>query len=174
MLYAYLETYGCQMNSADSDSLSSLLTARGYEIVEKADSADLVVVNTCSVRQNAEDKAKSRISEFAARKKYHPGQIIWVIGCMAERLGDDLKKELKGIDRVIGAPEMEHLHEHIDSYLAEHLQTDLTDSRPKSGISAFLPVMRGCDNFCTYCIVPFVRGREHSIDAATLIEQRRQ
>ena len=96
MLSAYLETYGCQMNSADSDMLSQLLQSRGYRIVESAAEADLVAVNTCSVRQHAEDKAKGRIAEFIGLRKKRPGQLIWVVGCMAERMGDDLKKELPG------------------------------------------------------------------------------
>ena len=174
MLYAYLETYGFQMNSADSDMLSGLLQSRGYEIVETADDADLVVVNTCSVRQHAEDKAKGRITEFCGRKKRHAGQQIWVIGCMAERMGDELKKQLPGIDRVIGAPMMEQMPELIDGFLADQIHGDMTDSRPRSGISAFLPVMRGCDNFCTYCIVPHVRGREHSIPADQIIDSARK
>ncbi len=162
------------MNSADSDMLSGLLQSRGYEIVESADDADLVVVNTCSVRQHAEDKAKGRIAEFSGRKKRHPGQQIWVVGCMAERMGDELKKELPLIDLVIGAQTMERMPELIDGLLADQIHGDMNESRPRSGISAFLPIMRGCDNFCTYCIVPHVRGREHSIPVSQLVDSAKK
>ncbi|MCL2688916.1 MAG: tRNA (N6-isopentenyl adenosine(37)-C2)-methylthiotransferase MiaB [Chitinispirillia bacterium] len=155
----YFQTFGCQMNVADSDTIHQLLSQRGFVLSDSPDGSDIVIVNTCSVREAAEKRAKSRIAEFANKKS--GGQKLWVTGCMAQRLGDALKEQIRGVDLVIGARQMERIGEVID----EALPPD--ESAPavfnKSAVTDFVPVMRGCDNYCAYCIVPYVRGREHSI-----------
>jgi tRNA-2-methylthio-N6-dimethylallyladenosine synthase len=167
----FIETFGCQMNVADSDLLAGLLAARGFARVERAEEADLVIVNTCSVREHAEKRARARIAEYAgAKARAARPRALWVVGCMAERLGDTLKQTIPGVDRVIGATRVEHLAHDIDGYLAG--VTEAGDAGSGGGaVTAFLPVMRGCDNFCAYCIVPYVRGREHSVTAAVLVNQ---
>jgi tRNA-2-methylthio-N6-dimethylallyladenosine synthase len=168
---AFIETFGCQMNVADSEMLAGLLAARGFDRVSVAADADLVVVNTCSVREHAEKRARARISEYAgAKRRTKRRQSLWVIGCMAERLGESLKESIPGIDRVIGATRLEHIAHDIDGYLAgvEFTGGDIPN---EGAVTAFLPVMRGCDNFCAYCIVPYVRGREHSVPADSVIER---
>jgi tRNA-2-methylthio-N6-dimethylallyladenosine synthase len=170
MLTVYFETYGCQMNVADSDFLADLLAQEGYGIASKPESADLVVVNTCSVREHAEVRARGRLAELAhARLKRKASQQLWVVGCMAQRVGERLLAEIPGVDRVVGAVEIEGLHSKIHSYLA---RVDSTASfrRPHQGVSSFVPVMRGCDNYCAYCIVPYVRGSEHSVPRGTILD----
>ena len=102
----FFQTFGCQMNVADSDALRRALAAYGYTLVQKAEEADLIVVNTCSVREHAEARALARIAEYAAIKRKRPGARLWVVGCMAERLGAELRKKIKGVDAVIGALEL--------------------------------------------------------------------
>jgi tRNA-2-methylthio-N6-dimethylallyladenosine synthase len=148
------------MNVADSDDLQRLLAVRGFTSSNSIENADLIVVNTCSVRENAEQKAKARIYEFSRLKK--KGASLWVIGCMAQRLGDSLRGEIPGVDLVIGAKEIDSMEMILDQYFPRQnaLHTNLIK---KSEISDFLAVMRGCNNYCAYCIVPYVRGAEKSI-----------
>ena len=166
MLSVYIETFGCQMNVADSNMLAGLLMERGYLPAREAAGADLIIVNTCSVRERAENRAKVRLSHYADNKK--PFQQLWVVGCMAQRLGDTLQQEIPEIDRIIGAESLEFIADDIDAYLSGHTEPFKAEKEIAGGVSAFLPVMRGCDNFCTYCVVPYVRGREHSIPAEKL------
>jgi tRNA-2-methylthio-N6-dimethylallyladenosine synthase len=170
----FFETFGCQMNVADSEMLAELLQSRGYLPAARPGSADLLVVNTCSVREKAEKRAQARLREYAALKHASGGrQAIWVIGCMAERLGDELKALIPGIDCVIGAKRMESICHDLDHFLAS------TDTAPTAAagsvtpVSMFLPVMRGCDNYCAYCIVPYVRGHEHSLSTAEILQRAR-
>ena len=167
----YFETFGCQMNVADSDMLAQALFARGYFPALSGAGADLVVVNTCSVRERAEVRAMARIAHYASLKKKNAwaGQ-LWVIGCMAQRLGEALLKQIPGIDRVIGAKEIVSFAQEIDDALPGRLQThvDLSGATNSAAVSAFVPVMRGCDNFCSYCVVPYVRGEERSIPYAQI------
>ncbi len=172
MLSVFVETYGCQMNVADSNNLAQLLADRGYSATDKVRDADLIIVNTCSVRERAETRAKARITEYANIKKRH--QQLWVIGCMAQRLGDHLKKEIPKIDRIIGSKDLEHVADDLDSFLATHTYLHSEKETRYNEISTFLPVMRGCDNFCAYCIVPLVRGREHSIPVDKLLSQAKK
>ena len=164
----YMKTYGCQMNVSDSELIAELLTNRNFEVTNNIREADLIIINTCSVREKAEVTAENKIREICSIKKN--GALFWVIGCMAERVGNELKLRHKKIDKVIGAPELEYIEEQIDSLLAPlgNFREQIT-ATAKSGWSEFLPIMRGCDNFCTYCIVPHVRGREHSIDLEKLV-----
>jgi len=161
------------MNAADSDCLADALAARGYTAAESPAGADLLIVNTCSVRAHAETRAKARIAEYA-RKKASAGrpQMLWVIGCMAERLGESLRAEIPGIDRVIGAQQLEYISQELDSMLDGQAPAHSREESPAAApVSAFLPIMRGCDNYCSYCVVPYVRGREHSIPAHALCRQ---
>lgn len=151
------------MNVADSEMLAEALSTRGYALTSSFKDADLLVINTCSVRERAEKRALARITEYSRLKeKAGKRQVIWVVGCMAERLGERLKELVPGIDRIIGATKMEHIANNIDDYL-EDSSTFYTKKKGASPVSCFLPIMRGCDNYCAYCIVPFVRGREHSV-----------
>lgn len=166
MLTVYFETYGCQMNVADSESLARMLAREGYAMASGPEDADLVVVNTCSVREHAERRARGRIAELAGlKRKQASSRQLWVIGCMAERLGEKLMREIPGIDRVIGTSEVETLGERIGEYL-RHTESSLPSRTVGAGVCSFVPVMRGCDNFCAYCIVPYVRGRERSVPAS--------
>ncbi len=162
----FFQTFGCQMNIADSDDLKRELLCRGYSETTDAHLADLLIVNTCSVRENAEARAKARIQEFGRIKKNDAG--LWVIGCMAQRLGEKLKDEIRTVDRVIGARESQAFMANLDQYLPE---TAHSDSQAELHVSPgdFIAVMRGCENFCTYCIVPHVRGPEISIPAQEIV-----
>jgi len=167
----YFQTFGCQMNVADSNEFESLLSVRGFTEAVDAATADLIVVNTCSVRENAELRAKARIFEFSRLKKR--GAQLWVIGCMAERLGDSLRKEIRGVDRVIGAKSIEQSASVIDEvYSKNSVHSGAAVTAHDAG--DFISIMRGCDNYCTYCIVPYVRGHESSIDHTLLIDTIRK
>ena len=172
MLSVYIETFGCQMNVADSTLVEELLLERGYSPVKNPPEADLIIVNTCSVRERAENRAMARIGEFARIKKGN--QQLWVIGCMAQRLGDTLKTEIPAIDRIIGAENLEYIANDIDTFLARSSQPCSVKQLKADGVSAFLPIMRGCDNYCAYCVVPYVRGREHSIPAKLLCDDAKR
>jgi tRNA-2-methylthio-N6-dimethylallyladenosine synthase len=167
------------MNAADSDAVRALLSGRGFELCGSPADSDLIVVNTCSVREAAERRAKSRIAEFAGGKKARAGQRLWVIGCMAERLGDKLKEEIPGVDLGAGAKQMERSGEAVEAHFpkggayvginanggcdvsgVERLSPPLFS---KAAVTGFVPVMRGCDNYCAYCVVPYVRGNERSV-----------
>jgi tRNA-2-methylthio-N6-dimethylallyladenosine synthase len=171
MPYVYFQTFGCQMNVADSNELCDRLAARGYQPTEDPTFADIIVVNTCSVREHAEQRARVRIGEYVRQKK--SGAQLWVIGCMAERLGDLLKKKIPGVTAVIGARSIDQMDTIIDSLLPQQK----VDSQPVTELheaSDFVSVMRGCDNYCSYCIVPYVRGHESSIPAATILDTVRK
>jgi tRNA-2-methylthio-N6-dimethylallyladenosine synthase len=156
----YFQTFGCQMNVADSDDLRRMLIDRGYSGTDRPEKADLIIVNTCSVRENAEVRAKTKIAEYVRLKQ--KGASLWVTGCMAQRLGDKLRVEVSGVDRVIGAQAIEQMDTLLDQYLGVKPE-DHTGIFYKNQISDFVNVMRGCNNYCAYCIVPYVRGPEKSI-----------
>ncbi len=170
MLY-YMKTFGCQMNVSDSEMLATLLVERGFDETENEREADLVIVNTCSVREKAEVKAERKILEFAKTKPKHA--LLWVIGCMAQRVGEELMGRIPQISRVIGAKDIEFVEDSIDAYLSPLGTFGVNKGRSESDWSTFLPVMRGCDKFCTFCIVPHVRGREHSIALDTVLDDIR-
>lgn len=167
-------TYGCQMNVADSEFLAELLYQRGYTPSDNPDQANLVVVNTCSVRDNAETKALSKIRDLATKKKEH--QNLWVIGCMAERVGEFLQNEVKDIDRVIGAKDIPDLKENIDKFIISSTKDDLENASTvySDTASTFLSIMRGCNKSCSYCIVPYVRGGEISNPVDSLVDQAKK
>ncbi len=168
MPYVFFQTFGCQMNIADSDEICGRLVKSGFYPTEDPSLADLIVVNTCSVREHAERRAKVRIGEYGRLKKRDAQ--LWVIGCMAERLGPGLMA-IPGVTRVIGARSLECIDAEIGAAPAE---TAAQAAVVPHGASGFLSVMRGCDNYCAYCIVPYVRGPEHSIPATDLIDSLRK
>ncbi|MFW5813209.1 MAG: tRNA (N6-isopentenyl adenosine(37)-C2)-methylthiotransferase MiaB [Fibrobacterota bacterium] len=170
MPLVYFQTFGCQMNVADSDTIHQLLSQRGFVLTDSPHDADLIVVNTCSVRENAEKRARARISEFAGIKKRRNGN-LWVIGCMAERLGDKLRQQIAGVDQVIGAKQMERIEEVVESLVPSEARNGVFS---RSAVTDFVPVMRGCDNYCAYCIVPYVRGSEMSIPFEIIEKQVKQ
>ena len=186
----YIETYGCQMNVADSEVVAAILEAHGFEHVKDRNEADLLLVNTCSVRENAEQRVRGRIQGFTELRKRNPHLLVGVMGCMAERLGAQLFEQEKNVNIVVGPdaymdlPALIREAEQTGKAINIELSTtetykDICPSRiDETAISGFVSIMRGCNNFCTYCIVPYTRGRErsrspHSILAEVLDLQRR-
>ncbi len=178
----YIETYGCQMNVADSEVVAAVMGERGYSMTDHYNDADTILINTCSIRDNAEQRIWGRLDLFKSIKRKRPGLLIGLIGCMAERLGEDLLKK-KSVDIVAGPDAYRDLPFLIDKAQAGEaaINTELTVNEtydsiiPKrigSGkISGFVTITRGCNNFCTYCIVPYTRGRERSRDPEDLINE---
>jgi tRNA-2-methylthio-N6-dimethylallyladenosine synthase len=178
----YIETYGCQMNVADSEVVASLMGQRGFVITEHYSDADAILVNTCSVRDNAEKKIWNRLTFFKSLKKKNPKLVVGLIGCMAERIGDVLV-EKKSVDLVAGPdayrdlPFLYDKASHGESAVNVELTIDETyDSIiPKrigdEKVSGFVSITRGCNNFCTYCIVPYTRGRERSRDPRDILNE---
>jgi tRNA-2-methylthio-N6-dimethylallyladenosine synthase len=168
----YVETYGCQMNLADSELVGGILHQHGYTFTNDLGDADIVLVNTCAIRENAEQRVYGRLGLFNSHKKRNPGVVIGVLGCMAERLRTRLVDQEKLVDLVVGPDEyrklpflLERAYEG-EKGLAVRLSKveNYDDILPfrTDGVSAWLSVMRGCDKFCTFCVVPFTRGRERS------------
>lgn len=168
----HISTYGCQMNLADSSTLASSLTTRGYQRVKEEKDADLIVLNTCSVREKAEQRVIGRLGEIYKYKKRKPHMKIAVVGCMAQRLGEDLVKRVPYVDYVLGTDRIFELPDALegiegtDSIMTAfgHENIDMITPIKETPYSGFVTISRGCDNYCTYCIVPYVRGkeREHS------------
>ncbi len=186
----YIETYGCQMNVADSEVVAAILKARGFEHVKDKNEADIILVNTCSVRENAEQRVRGRVQGFSEIRKRNPHLLVGIMGCMAERLGARLFEQEKNVDIVVGPDAYQDLPllieqaERGEKAINIELSTtetykDICPSRiDETAISGFVSIMRGCNNFCSYCIVPYTRGRErsrspHSIVAEVLDLQRR-
>lgn len=183
MQKVYIETYGCQMNVADSEVVSAILLEQQYELTETPAEADLILVNTCSIRDNAEKKVKSRVKALGSINKPEGKRIIGVIGCMAERLKDEIVKELPQVNIVVGPDSYRDLPRLLS--LAEQDQTgintqlslsetysDISPVRPdENNVSAFISIMRGCNNYCSYCVVPYTRGRERSRDPYTILSE---
>jgi len=178
----FIETYGCQMNVADSEIVSSILDQSGYTKTDSIESADVILINTCSIRENAEIRVRGRLSVFKKQKNEHKA-IVGVLGCMAERLKDDLIKQEKTVDLVIGPDSYRLLPQMIEEALSGRkvVQTMLSDDETyediipvrydSNGVSAFVSIMRGCQNFCSYCIVPYVRGVERSRNPQTILKE---
>jgi tRNA-2-methylthio-N6-dimethylallyladenosine synthase len=170
MPHVFFETFGCQMNFADADALAVALFGRGFVKAETPGDADLIVVNTCSVRERAEKRALARIAELSAHKtRGNREQRLWVIGCMAQRLGASLKRDFPAIDLVAGAREFERFVANIDSALSDVPGAQATGDA-ESAVSRFVPIMRGCNNCCAYCVVPQVRGPEVSLPVGAVEE----
>ena len=178
----YIETYGCQMNVNDSEVILSILQDNGYALTESMDEADLILANTCSIRDNAEQRVWGRIDQFRLQKQRRPGVLVGIVGCMAERLKDKL---LDGhiVDIVAGPDSYRTLPELIRNVtpdtpqmnvLLSHEETyaDITPVRmDRNGVSAYISIMRGCNNVCSYCVVPYTRGVERSRDPETIVRE---
>jgi len=179
----YLESYGCQMNFSDSEIVASILTREGYTTTRNEAEADLVLLNTCSIRENAEQRVRKRLTEFKHRKEKNPGLIVGILGCMAERLKTELLEQEKLVDLVAGPDayrdlpnlivEVEGGQKAVNVLLSrEETYADISPVRlDKNGITAFISIMRGCDNMCSFCVVPFTRGRERSREPQTIVQE---
>ncbi|KAF5075151.1 tRNA-2-methylthio-N(6)-dimethylallyladenosine synthase [anaerobic digester metagenome] len=179
----YIETYGCQMNFSDTQIVGSIMTDHDFETTGNIAEADLIFVNTCSIRDNAEKRVRARLQEFKRYKKQKPGLIIGVLGCMAERLKEQLISEEKMVDVIVGPdayrdlPRLLNIAEGGQKAInvilsADETYADINPVRPDSnGVSAFISIMRGCENFCSYCVVPYTRGRERSRDPQTIVKE---
>jgi tRNA-2-methylthio-N6-dimethylallyladenosine synthase len=181
----YIETYGCQMNFADTEVVASILGKSGFEPADDINSADLLMVNTCSIRDNAEQRVWGRLDLFRSIKRKRPSVVIGVLGCMAERLKEQLLESDKKVDLVVGPDAYRDLpelvtaagdgHKAVNVLLSrEETYADINPVRMDSnGVSAFISIMRGCNNMCSYCVVPYTRGAERSRDPYTIVEEAR-
>jgi tRNA-2-methylthio-N6-dimethylallyladenosine synthase len=179
----YLESYGCQMNFADSEVVASILRNNGYSTTSNLQEADLVLLNTCAIRDNAEQKVRTRLAALNNNKKANPNLKIGVLGCMAERLKTKFLEEEKMVDLVVGPDayrdlpnlleEVEEGHKAVNVFLSrEETYADISPIRLDSnGVSAFISIMRGCDNMCSFCVVPYTRGRERSRDPHSIYNE---
>lgn len=182
----YIETYGCQMNVADSEVVASILSEAGYESVKDIKKADLILVNTCSIRENAEQRVWGRLDLFRSEKRKRPQVVVGVLGCMAERLKEKLLESDKMVDLVVGPDAYRDLpmllasagegHKAVNVLLSrEETYADISPVRLESnGVSAFISIMRGCNNMCAYCVVPYTRGAERSRDPETIVREARE
>ncbi len=180
---AYIESYGCQMNFADSEVVASILTKEGYTITEKLDQATLVLVNTCSIREKAEQTVRKRLEFFQSQKKNNSEMTVGVLGCMAERLKHKFLEEEKIVDLVVGPDAYKDLPNLLEEVANEKEAVNVLLSKEETygdiapvrlntnGVSAFISITRGCDNMCTFCVVPFTRGRERSRDPKSILEE---
>lgn len=182
----YIETYGCQMNFSDSEIVASILTSHGYITTAEIQSADIILLNTCSIRDNAEQRVKKRLQQFRALKKKKPDLMIGLLGCMANRFNTVLSDE-EPLPDVIAGPdayrdlpcllERAESGQHVinDLLSTEETYADITPVRfGTNGISAFISIMRGCENYCAYCVVPSTRGKERSRDADSIIRESKE
>jgi tRNA-2-methylthio-N6-dimethylallyladenosine synthase len=179
----YIESYGCQMNLNDSEIVAAILADQGFNTTHLMEEADLVLVNTCSIREKAELTVRKRLEKYNAVKKINPKMKIGVLGCMAERLKEQFLEEEKMVDLVVGPDayrDLPHLIEEIEAgrdavnviLSKEETYADIAPVRLNTnGVSAFVSIMRGCDNMCTFCVVPFTRGRERSRDPESIIRE---
>ena len=181
----YIETYGCQMNVGDSEIVVSIMQQEGFRYTESLEEADIVLINTCSIRDNAEQRIWGRLSEMRHMRKKKPSLIIGIIGCMAERLKEDLTKGGTGVDIVAGPDayrDLPRLVREVDGGATgvnvelskEETYAEIAPVRiDRNGVSAFIAIMRGCNNYCSYCVVPYTRGIERSRDAKTIVAEAR-
>ncbi|NBB89125.1 MAG: tRNA (N6-isopentenyl adenosine(37)-C2)-methylthiotransferase MiaB [Bacteroidetes bacterium] len=179
----YIESYGCQMNFNDSEIVASILAEAGYSGTKDMDTADLILINTCSIREKAEETVRKRLRIFNKVKDENPGTLIGVLGCMAERLKEKLLEQEKLVDIVVGpdayrdlprlAETAEDGDKGVNVFLSrEETYADISPVRlDNSGVSAFISIMRGCDNMCSFCVVPFTRGRERSRNAFSIVAE---
>jgi tRNA-2-methylthio-N6-dimethylallyladenosine synthase len=182
----YLETYGCQMNDRDSERILALLGRQGYRETKDVSSARLAVINTCSIREKAEQKVFSRLGRLRSWKEKDKSRLLAVAGCVAQQEGEGLLRRVGHVDLVIGPRELFRLPEllkEVEVGQAALAATDLNNDdggwpahlrpEPSGRVTALVTVMEGCDNYCSYCIVPYVRGREHSRTADEIIDEVR-
>ncbi len=181
----YIESYGCAMNYADSEVVASILAKNGFGSTRNIEVADLILLNTCSIREKAEQTVRKRLTEFRKLKTQHPGLLVGVLGCMAERLKSKLLEEEKLVDLVVGPDAYRTLPDLINDagtgqkavnvlLSRDETYADISPVRLDSnGISGFVSIMRGCNNMCSFCVVPFTRGRERSRDAFSIVAECR-
>ncbi|MBI1182805.1 tRNA (N6-isopentenyl adenosine(37)-C2)-methylthiotransferase MiaB [bacterium] len=179
----YIESYGCQMNFADSEIVASVMLENGFSSTKDLNEADLILVNTCAIRDNAEQRVRNRLDHFNAAKKKNPGLLVGVMGCMAERLKTKLLEEEKVVDIVVGPDAYRELPKLVETaetgqkavnvFLSrEETYADISPIRLDSnGVTAFVSIMRGCDNMCSFCVVPFTRGRERSRNPHSIVAE---
>lgn len=179
----YIESYGCQMNFSDSEIVASVMAEHGFDTTNQAENADVIFLNTCAIRDNAEQRIRKRLQNLNAIKKQKPELTIGVLGCMAERLKSKLLEEEKIVDLVAGpdayrelpelVSEVDEGHKAVNVFLSrEETYADITPVRLNSnGVTAFISISRGCDNMCTFCVVPFTRGRERSRDPHSIVAE---
>jgi tRNA-2-methylthio-N6-dimethylallyladenosine synthase len=182
----YIESYGCQMNFSDSEIVASILKKEGFDATNEIDEADLVFLNTCSIRDKAEQTVRNRLTQINGLKKKKPELMVGVLGCMAERLKTKLLEEEKIVDLVAGPDAYRNLPELIsqvdegdkavNTFLSrEETYADINPVRLNSnGVTAFISIMRGCDNMCSFCVVPFTRGRERSRDPQSIVAEAKE
>lgn len=179
----YIESYGCQMNFSDSEIVASILNEQGFGATRNLEDADLIFLNTCSIREKAEQTVRKRLTEFRKLKKENPGLLVGMLGCMAERLKTKLLEEEKLVDMVVGPDAYRSLPGLIEEagdgrkavnvlLSRDETYSDISPIRLNSnGVTAFVSIMRGCNNMCSFCVVPFTRGRERSRDAASIVAE---
>ena len=178
----YLETFGCQMNVADSEMIEGILQSKNYSSIDSIDKADIIFVNTCAIREHAEEKVHSRLGVFSRIKRNNPEVIIGVLGCMAQHLKDDILDSKPYVDIILGPDsyrklpallerKMEDKKNIVDTKLSRYEVYDNFFPSRKEGINAWVSIMRGCDKFCTFCIVPFTRGRERSRSVNSIVNE---
>lgn len=177
----YIETYGCQMNFADTEIVLGVLKKQGYTVAQNPEDADIILLNTCSIRDNAEQRIYGRLGNLKNLKTKKPELVLGILGCMAERLRKDLIEEKKIVDVVVGPDEYRRLPEYIDVAfngdkgigvkLSRTETYDDIEPHREDGLSAWISVMRGCDKFCTFCVVPFTRGRERSRSLNSIVKE---
>ncbi len=182
----YIESYGCQMNFSDSEIVASILLDKGFETTSDFNEADVVFINTCSIRENAEQRVRNRLKEFESAKAKNPGMVVGVLGCMAERIKAKFLEEEKLVDVVVGPDayrDLPNLIEQVDDgaravnvlLSREETYADISPVRLNTnGVTAFISIMRGCDNMCSFCVVPFTRGRERSRDPESIVREAQQ
>ncbi|MFN8396633.1 MAG: tRNA (N6-isopentenyl adenosine(37)-C2)-methylthiotransferase MiaB [Bacteroidia bacterium] len=181
--HAFIETYGCQMNFSDTEIIASVLNGMGYGFTQDEKGADLVLLNTCSIRENAESKVWNRLESLRSTKKHRPGLMVGVMGCMAERLKKSLLEREQLVDIVVGPDayrDLPRLIEEVETgqravnvlLSREETYADIAPIRLNSnGVTSFISIMRGCDNMCSFCVVPFTRGRERSRDPESILAE---
>ena len=181
----YLESYGCQMNFSDSEIVASILAEAGYATTKNEGEADLILLNTCSIRDNAEQRIRHRLQHLKGGKRDNPNLKVGILGCMAERLRDQLLEEEKLVDLVVGPDAYRDLPRLVDEVEGGQKAVNTLLSREETyaeiqpvrlddkGVTAFFSIMRGCDNMCSFCVVPFTRGRERSRDPQSIVAEAR-
>ncbi len=181
----YIESYGCAMNFSDSEIVASVLTDKGFVTTSDYKEADLILINTCAIRDNAEQKVRNRLKEYNIEKRKKPSLMIGVMGCMAERLKEKFLEEEKIVDIVVGPDSYRSLPSLIETVEGGQKAVNVLLSRDETyadinpvrlggnGISAFISITRGCDNMCSFCVVPFTRGRERSRDPESIVSEAR-
>ena len=181
----FIETYGWQMNVGDSEIVVSIMQREGYVYTERLDEADVILINTCSIRDNAEQRIWGRLAEMKRYRRAKPGLVVGIIGCMAERLKERLLDGPTGVDVVAGPDayrDLPHLVREAEAggkgvnvlLSTEETYAEIAPVRlDRNGVSAFVAIMRGCNNFCSYCVVPYTRGRERSRDPQTIVDEAR-